>query len=1107
MYAVSLAIRGLPSGSYRVRALLAADTIAETWFDVEVIRKPAYALTLTTDRHAIIAGSAVTATVAAAFFEGTPVAGAELGLSTDGSDAGPAAVVRTDTQGSTSGVVKPSLEGGQFNTVGIVATPTLPEEADLTTNTQVAVFAGSAYLTLDGKVSGSRVTVSGAVNSVAFDRYEKTGADLWAVDPRGAPRAGATVRIGLVAHYLTRAQSGTAYDFVTKRVLPVYTYTEHAVTLPERTVRTNAAGTFQVAIAGRSDAYEYNLTARYTDEAGRQISTDASVSTQAGPPSGQPPGLVSVDGHGDNLQYSVGDTIRVRFSGGVSGPTTTRYLFFTTQQGLRYATVGSSSTFRTQFTAASVPALTIGAVRFNGAGYDIASWGYRASLALADRTLAVQVTPDKTRYAPGDTATVSIRTLAPGGRPVAASVFVRAVDEKLYAIGVAADVQPLDELYAVLPDGLIGSAASHRVPGPEYGGGGGDTTGGGGNGGGRTDFRDWLLARIVTTGPDGRASVAIPLSDDLTSWRVAATALDASLNAGAASASLAVGLPFFVDAIVAPEYLAADRPVIRVRSYGTALPVGAKVTFTVSSDTLPMAATTATADAFGSAYLPLPALSVGTHRIRITGSTGSGAAVLSDALVRTFSVVDARATQARTTWTQVAGPTPLGTGTGLTSVLLADAGRGRVIPVLEELAAPDAVRADRALASALANRVLVSSFRLPAVAPTDDAGLLAFTANPGLAIVPWGSVQLDVTALAAMTDDARLDRGNLVDVLNETATKNDETRARRLLAIAGLAALDEPVLAEVRAAAAQTDLTVEEQVNLALAALFAGDEALAGRIEQQVLAAHGFRSGHQVRIDPGTGTDASVTTARLAIVAASLGDPVAAEMDAWVAANPPTTTVVDLERVLAARGWAQRVPGAAVVAALTVDGTRREVTVEAGGAVSLSLTPAQAAGATVEPVRGTTLLVQTWEDQLTASTLSVPASVTLTRGVTPSGAIAAADTVIVTIEAGLRTQDLGQCWRVVDFVPSGLAPIVGTYHAGEETPATDVESPSLIDGQRVEFCAGYDPKRSSYTLRYVARVLTPGTYTWEPAVLQSMTDPSVGMALAPTTVTIQTPAR
>lgn len=40
-------------------------------------------------------------------------------------------------------------------------------------------------------------------------------------------------------------------------------------------------------------------------------------------------------------------------------------------------------------------------------------------------------------------------------------------------------------------------------------------------------------------------------------------------------------------------------------------------------------------------------------------------------------------------------------------------------------------------------------------------------------------------------------------------------------------------------------------------------------------------------------------------------------------------------------------------------------------------------------------------------------------------------------------------------------------------------------------------------LHYLARVVTPGTYTWEPAVLQSETDPTRGIVLEPFTVTIR----
>ena len=591
----------------------------------------------------------------------------------------------------------------------------------------------------------------------------------------------------------------------------------------------------------------------------------------------------------------------------------------------------------------------------------------------------------------------------------------------------------------------------------------------------------------------------MPLSDDLTSWRAVATALDARREAGSGSASIPVGLPFFVDAVLAPEYLASDRPILRVRAYGTGLPASAKVTFTISSDTLPMTSVTVTADAFHAAEVPLPGLSVGTHRLRIAGVTGTGTAQLADVMTRTFSVVATRATQLRTTWNAVSAPMTVASGSSLTGITLVDAGRGRVIPLLQELAAPDFTRSDRVLASALANRVLTGQFGLAAVAPVPEDGLEPFVRDGGVSVVPWSSMELDVSVLAAMSGDTRVNRDQLASTLQDTVTNVELPRERRLLALAGLAALDRPVLGDIQSAAALTDLGVDEQVHLALAALFAGDETLAGRLEQQVLAQHGFRLGGQVRVDPASPADPSVVTARLAIVAASLGDPVAADMDAWLDANPPASTTIVLERALAAQGWAARVAGATGVVALTVDGQRRQVTVRPGSPVALALTPAQAASARVEPVSGSVLLVQAWDDALTAASLHADGDAGLTRTVSPKGTIGATATVVVTLQVTIQPSAARGCWRVVDLAPSGLAPIAG---GGSFDGEWTGESPDRVDGQRVEFCVSVDKAHPVHTLRYVARVVSPGTYTWEPAVLQSTFDPAIGVALAPVTVRI-----
>ena len=1104
MYSASLKVSGLPIGGYRVRATVGTEHLGEVWIDVATIRKPAYAITLTLAKHAVISGQAVRGTVGAAFFEGTPVAGASVGLLINED---PKATVTTDTTGQGSATVQPAIDDeSQLEFLSIDAKPTLPEEGDLTGSAPVAVFAGDGYVTVDGVVGAKTVSITGAVNSIAWDRFEQGGVDLVTVDPRGAPRAGAAVHLGVTAHYTVRHQKGTEYDFITKRVAPKYEDLDQEIALPDQVVRTGADGRFHVDVATTNNAYGYDITATYTDEAGRAIKTVSWSGMQSEQSGDVQPQLTSLVDHGDNNEYAVGDPIGVRLAGGSKPTRASRYLYVTLQQGLRTAQVSASPVFRTTFSAASVPSIEIAAVHFNGSGFEVVGFPYTARIAPRERTLRISLSADKAHYQPGETANVTVQTLGRAGTPVAASVFIRAIDEKLYALGVATEDDPVPQLYNDVPDGFIGQVRSHHVPVPDWGGGRGDT-GGGGGGNGRTDFRDWLVAKVVQTDASGRATVAIPLSDDLTSWRVAATGVDAGLDAGAASIKVPVGLPFFVDAVIASQYLASDRPVIRVRSYGTALEAGTQVAFTVSSDTLPMAQTTATAAAFGSVYVPLPALSVGTHTIRIRGTATAAGDALADTMTRTFTVVTSRATQLRTTWSPLTGKTSVQTGTGMSRVVLVDAGRGRVVPVLEGLAAPGAVRADQELAAALANRVLVGEFGLPAIATPDPNGLDVYRVDDGLAVVSWGSAQLDVTALAAMTGDPRLTAANLDPLLSSVAASSEETRARRLLALAGLAALGEPVSDQIRSAAAQTDLTVEEQVNLALAALEAGDETLAGNLEQQLLAKHGFRFGRQVRIAAGPDADATVATARLAIVAASLGDPVAAEMEAYVAAHPSATTLVDLERALAARGWANRVAVAKSSAAITVDGVRQIADLEGANAAAYALTPAQAASASVEPISGSVLLVQTWDGALDATSLEARPGVTVTRTVTPAGVIAADDTVIVEFHVTIPAADRGAGWRLVDSTPSGLAPIAYLGRLPDDAEGTPVPfvSPTSIDGQRVEFLVGWDPKQSDYTLRYVARVVTPGTYTWEASVLQSAADPGWGLTVAPTTITIRTP--
>ena len=79
---------------------------------------------------------------------------------------------------------------------------------------------------------------------------------------------------------------------------------------------------------------------------------------------------------------------------------------------------------------------------------------------------------------------------------------------------------------------------------------------------------------------------------------------------------------------------------------------------------------------------------------------------------------------------------------------------------------------------------------------------------------------------------------------------------------------------------------------------------------------------------------------------------------------------------------------------------------------------------------------------------------------------------------------------VTDYVPSGLVPVgnlrgwVGEEGESETSQSTATR-PFAQTGQRVYFCAEPTPDARRVTLRYVARVISPGRYTWETAIAQS----------------------
>lgn len=151
----------------------------------------------------------------------------------------------------------------------------------------------------------------------------------------------------------------------------------------------------------------------------------------------------------------------------------------------------------------------------------------RLVVDVHEHDLNIAITSDKTAYAPGELADLTIRTTDARGRPVAADLAVAVVDESIYAIhadtaSIARDLYPMRE-------DRVGTNYSFEQIFLD----GGDKAGG--NMPVRSKFLDtaaWFPS--VETNAQGVGHAQVKLPDNLTSWRVTAIGATAGTKVGMA---------------------------------------------------------------------------------------------------------------------------------------------------------------------------------------------------------------------------------------------------------------------------------------------------------------------------------------------------------------------------------------------------------------------------------------------------------------------------------------------------------------------------------------------------------------------------------------------
>lgn len=1103
MFAASISFADLPLGGYLVELWTGDRLLATVYLTIADIRKPAYSVEIATDRRGYVAGETITATASVAFFDGTRAPGVELAF--DGARA------TTDAAGIAAVKLPASTDGATegWQSLSVSAAPADPEEGEIAGWAPIAVFPAAWWIAASGAIADGALRLSGTLTELDRERIERELEERDTVtDPSGLPVPSGPLTATIIELVPVRTEIGRTYDFIAKRSVPLYFYEIREDVVGRRDLTTSADGTFGLSLPLAAPGHTHRVVLTARDPARRQIRLTVevapavpAVSTFATRPFlGDGP----VCGYDLPKLFRIAEPVSLTFRG-VDGPLPagdgSRYLFTVSRQGLVDTTLQASPTFSRGFAETEIPNATIAGVWFTGRGYVPAANHARVAIERSERALTITLTPDRERYRPGDEVTLTVRTVDRFGRPIPASVVLRAVDEKLFAIGAATDLDLLGELYRSVQSGILGTYASHQPPFPSGFEGCGDTTGGGGD-----DFRDWLLFRQLATGPDGTARVSFPLSDDLTSWHISAAAVSGDLEAGAGSVLVPVGLPFFVEAVLAPEYLVDDRPVLRLRGFGADLAPGDAVRFTVASSTLGLAPVTVDGAAFEAIEVPLPPLSLGVHRISISGESGSGTSRKTYDLTRGFTVVAGRVIRTETRIDPLTADWTPSTANGLTTVSVTDAGRGRFLAVLGALAGGDGARLDQSLAAAVARDLLVEAFGQPEwTLPPPSFDPARYETSRGLTLLPYAGPDLLLTVRAVLAAPERFEPYLLREALGTWLFGTATTREQRSMVLAALIALGEPVLADAVRLRAEPDLTVRELLYLGMAFAGAGDDAAASAIARELLEAHGQRLGPWVRLSVGSSLDASLeATGLLALLLAAVGDPLAADAEAYLEANPGHDDLFVLHQLAYVRRALERADPQPGRFAVTITGDRQVHDLAPGTTWTLTLAPSQLATLRLEPLTGELTVSVRRTVPFDPSSAPVDADVSIERAVVPTGDLPGDQLVRVTLTVRFGPQATSACYEVNDRLPSGLAPLVRSAGADDEgDEARDALAPYLVEGQRVAWCVAPERNKREFVLAYRARVVSPGTYRWESATVQSSVGGDRVSSMPPATITIR----
>ncbi|PIS04390.1 hypothetical protein COT83_00830, partial [Candidatus Peregrinibacteria bacterium CG10_big_fil_rev_8_21_14_0_10_44_7] len=552
-----------------------------------------------------------------------------------------------------------------------------------------------------------------------------------------------------------------------------------------------------------------------------------------------------------------------------------------------------------------------------------------------------------------------------------------------------------------------------------------------------------------------------------TSWRIVATAISDDRKAGFGTSNLDVSKPVFVVPVINDEYLTADTPTISVRAYGDYLSAGMQLSVGLESGSLGLSEEKS-ATAYEAAYFDLGTLTEGEHNITSYAEVDDEG----DALMTTVTVLDSHLI-AEQTWKGLLSETPgmqYGSS-GRTEMSFMNYEVGVFYNELVSAATSSGDRADEVAAKAAAIKLLNDYFGED-FSPYEFDNFLYQDADGGIGLFPNDSTRLELSAKLASLDSGLWDTVGLNNYFHSILEGDDYTLLEKIQAIYGLAAVDDKMLIDLDYLTSSYELSDEEKIYSALAYMEIGSKAKAIDLYLSV-------------------NDEDSYPPLMAVLAAQIGSTDHYDFFSNIPDDVYDLSVV--EKVM----YAKALLYYGVDTEVSFKLNRELITLKNAEIHTESMLASEVANAEFSEVSGDIMVITKFYETMdieiadTDSAISVSRFYTVVDGTKGSQttAFSPGDLVEVHITVDVPTSMSG-AYRVTDYLPSGLK--ITSQATNGKYYDDDIRTPYNIDGQSASFYVyknDYEVETISFS--YYARVINPGQFVSEPAVLQSMSDPSI----------------